>query len=256
MTSFLFVLAYVTLSTRINPLSVSLGPLSSLLAESVPSSLSFPFSLINLSLDSFAFRIWSSPSCLDHSTSSRPSRCRGPNLLPGPPFVDTRRMGTRDALLQIQMGTYANGVTCYYTFPYTNNVLIGPHTLRAPRTGGRAPPFLPPVPRGKCGEDIRYARAVETDLSIVYSPRAFLPILSPKLECAYPEWDHFRANRPLQAPFFFKGSCEKYRESISGFVLHFAVFFLITYFDFCFSMFFILYLYYIIIAIKFDINVN
>lgn len=41
-------------------------------------------------------------------------------------LLSFRRMRTRDALLQIQMGTYANGATCYYTFPYTNNVLIGP----------------------------------------------------------------------------------------------------------------------------------
>ena len=41
-------------------------------------------------------------------------------------LLSFRGMRTRDALLQIQMGTYANGATCYYTFPYTNNVLIGP----------------------------------------------------------------------------------------------------------------------------------
>lgn len=41
-------------------------------------------------------------------------------------LLSFRGTRTRDALLQIQMGTYANGATCYYTFPYTNNVLIGP----------------------------------------------------------------------------------------------------------------------------------
>lgn len=46
----------------------------------------------------------------------------------GPALLSFRGMRTRDALLQIQMGTYANGATCYYTFPYTNNVLIGPRT--------------------------------------------------------------------------------------------------------------------------------
>lgn len=155
MTSFSFVLACVTLS-RVNPLSVFSGPLSSPLARSVPSSPSLALSFV--SLDSLAFPVRLTPSCLGHFIPSRPSRCRDnpPSL---GPFVSTWWMGTRDALLQIQMGTYANGVTCYYTFPYTNNVLIGPHTLRAPRTGGRAPPFLPPAPRGKCGEDIRYARA-------------------------------------------------------------------------------------------------
>lgn len=116
-------------------------------------------------------------------------------------------MGTRDALLQIQMGTYANGVTCYYTFPYTNNVLIGPHTLRAPRTGGRAPPFLPPAPRGKCGEDIRYARAraraMETDLSIVYSPRAFLPIVELNWNAPAQDGAHFRARIVLLKRQFF-----------------------------------------------------
>lgn len=45
-------------------------------------------------------------------------------------LLSFRGMRTRDALLQIQMGTYANGATCYYTFPYTNNVLIGPRTSR------------------------------------------------------------------------------------------------------------------------------
>lgn len=30
------------------------------------------------------------------------------------------------------------------------------------------------------------------------------PDRSPKLECAYPGCDHFRANRPLQAPFFLR----------------------------------------------------
>jgi len=51
-------------------------------------------------------------------------------------------MGTRDALLQIQMGTYTNGVTCYYTFPYTNNVLIGP-TPYVRRVWGAGTPVSP-----------------------------------------------------------------------------------------------------------------
>jgi hypothetical protein len=118
-----------------------------------------------ISLDSFAFperglsvsfRPISSPLAANFSS-------------PGPRFVCTRRMGTRDALLQIQMGTYANGVTCYYTFPYTNNVLIGPtpYVRRVRGAGTPVSPLLrrplgPTDPRararGKCGEDIRYAR--------------------------------------------------------------------------------------------------
>jgi hypothetical protein len=34
-------------------------------------------------------------------------------------------------------------ITCYYTFPYTNNVLIGAHTLRAPPRMGRSSLPLP-----------------------------------------------------------------------------------------------------------------
>lgn len=93
-------------------------------------------------------------------------------------------MGTRDALLQIQMGTYANGVTCYYTFPYTNNVLIEPTPyVRRVRGGGKerlGPPFSSPafIPAGpcaaprtrrKCGEDIRYVCALHENRFIDYS---------------------------------------------------------------------------------------
>lgn len=71
-----------------------------------------------------------------------PPPCRDRTPSPPPlssPSGPLRRMGTRDALLQIQMGTYANGVTCYYTFPYTNNVLIGP-TPYVRRVWGAEPP--------------------------------------------------------------------------------------------------------------------
>lgn len=105
-------------------------------------------------------------------------------------------MGTRDALLQIQMGTYANGVTCYYTFPYTNNVLIGP-TPYVRRVWGAGPPVstlslsrsfpstpfslaLPLTTRAgssaASAERISDIRAVETDLSIV-PPLAFHSIV-------------------------------------------------------------------------------
>ena len=92
------------------------------------------------------------------------------SFLPPPGFsvqlLSFRRMRTRDALLQIQMGTYANGATCYYTFPYTNNVLIGPAPwLWAARTS-----WIPPSRAQAIG-----LRAVETDLSII--PRAFLLLL-------------------------------------------------------------------------------
>lgn len=98
----------------------SLGPPA---AFEAPSRGLFPHRSPSLiSLDSFTFPIRSSP-----SPGHFPSPCR--DHTPSPPTSPSgplRRMGTRDALLQIQMGTYANGVTCYYTFPYTNNVLIGP----------------------------------------------------------------------------------------------------------------------------------
>jgi len=91
-------------------------------------------------------------------------------------------MGTRDALLQIQMGTYANGVTCYYTFPYTNNVLIGPTPYVRRVRGAETPvsplPRRPPGPadpRAASAERISDTRAVETDLSIV-PPLAPSPI--------------------------------------------------------------------------------
>lgn len=82
-------------------------------------------------------------------------------------LLSFRGMRTRDALLQIQMGTYANGATCYYTFPYTNNVLIGPAPWLC------AAYELDP-PHASRAQAIGL-RAVETDLSIV--PRAFLLLL-------------------------------------------------------------------------------
>lgn len=116
-------------------------------------------------------------------------------------------MGTRDALLQIQMGTYANGVTCYYTFPYTNNVLIGPTPYVRRVRGGRRrrrrrAPLVslssPRQRRGKCGEDIRYARPVETDLSIAPPPLAYPLDRSAKLEFAGRQ-----EGRPEPGPWVF-----------------------------------------------------
>lgn len=109
---------------------------------------------------------WCIPSCFISFDSLSPSRVRvslrltsepfrlplsrGRNsyisLLPWAPFAGSRRMGTRDALLQIQMGTYANGVTCYYTFPYTNNVLIEPTPYVRRLRGERWAPRFPLLP--------------------------------------------------------------------------------------------------------------
>lgn len=193
MTSFSFVLAYVTLSTRVNPLSVSWGPLLSLLAQSVASSLSsslsrphfclslsiplpFPYDTLRL-----ASAILSPPALLAAAVLT-PSRGS---------FVGTRRMGTRDALLQIQMGTYANGVTCYYTFPYTNNVLIGPHTLRAPRTGGPGPPVSPST----SARQVRRGYPIRVRRGNRFIDRLFAASLPPdrsaKLECTNPGWGPF-----------------------------------------------------------------
>lgn len=157
---------------------------------------------------------WCIPSCFISFDSLSPSRVRvslrltsepfrlplprGRNsyisLLPWAPFAGSRRMGTRDALLQIQMGTYANGVTCYYTFPYTNNVLIEPTPYVRRLRGERwAPRFSPPAlythppafahaARRKCGEDIRYAPLRENrciDCSVVSPPPLSICIINP-----------------------------------------------------------------------------
>jgi len=198
MTSFLFILAYVTLSTRIIPSLYLLVPFQAPSHSPFPLlSLSLSLSLSFIFLDPFAFplRLASAillpPALLAALTPSRAL------------FVGTRRMGTRDALLQIQMGTYANGVTCYYTFPYTNNVLIGPHTLRAPRTGGRAPLFLSPAPR-----QVRRGYPIRARHGNRFIDRLFAASLPPdrstKLECANPGWGSFSCELTFLSIIFLK----------------------------------------------------
>lgn len=144
MTSFSFVLACVTLS-RVNPLSVLSGPLSSPLAQSVPSSpslalsLSLPRSSLSIHL---TFPVRLTLPCLGHFIPSRPSRCRD-----NPPSLGPLRRYVVDGNPRCPP-TDTNGYLCQrrnlllYIPLYKQRVNRAPHPTCA-AYGGPGPPVSP-----------------------------------------------------------------------------------------------------------------
>lgn len=209
MTSFPFVLACVTLS-RVNPLSVFSGPLSSPLAQSVPSSpslaLSLFLSLVRLSRFTSPFPYdWL---CLASAILSPPALLAAaitPSLGPLRRYVvdGNPRCPPTDT----------NGYLCQrrnlllYIPLYKQRVNRAPHPTCA-AYGGPGPPVSPSssarqVRRGYPIRARARARAMETDLSIVYSPRAFLPIVELNWNAPAQDGAHFRARIVLLKRQFF-----------------------------------------------------